>query len=416
MPPSEPKQKLLFVGIDMAMGGTEQAFLSFVRSLDPERFDITLLLACRRGPLLSKIPSYVRICDMGAWGEWFTLSRENAPRVITRCILRRGPKVAVQLLPFLFSLLTAKNRRETFHRMWLHFMQKMPAFPGHFDTVLSFWGDRTLFYADRKTDAARHVTWLHFDYGATVREEKPYADAFSRCARVVAVSRTGRDDLRRRFPSLSDRIVFIPNHMDAERIRTLSRSGDPLPLPENRAFRLLTVARLSPLKGIDLAMDALSALKRAGVPAVWYFAGEGTPAYKRYLRRHAKKCGCADAVFFLGETENPYSFMKSCDLYVQPSRSEAMSLTVEEAMLLECAVLVTRYPAAEEQTDGGNYAVICDADGESIARAAAELLRSPSRQGELKAHLAERNALLSAQSGAKYSPPAELFFDRNEPL
>lgn len=385
------KKSLLFVGIDLSLGGTEQAFLSAVRSLDSEQYDITLLLARRSGSLLSQLPSCIQVRDMGAWGEWFTLSAANARHVIPHCLLHRNPLYAAELVPYLFAMAFGRRRREAFHRMWLHFMQKMPPLSGHYDAVLSFWGDRTMFYAAHKIDAAHHVTWMHFDYTAVAREDRLYEACFSRCDRIAAVSRTGRDDLRRRFPALADRFVYIPNRIDAERIRTLAKADCGLPRT-GKAVRLLTVARLSPLKGIDLAIGAMAELCRRGVDAVWYFVGGGDPAYRRRLTAQAEALGCAGRIVFMGERENPYPLMADCDIYVQPSRSEAMPLTVEEAMILCRPTVITRYPAAREQTDDGRYGVLCSADSRSIADAVASLIASEERRSMLTRRLEKRHA------------------------
>ena len=41
-----------------------------------------------------------------------------------------------------------------------------------------------------------------------------------------------------------------------------------------------------------------------------------------------------ERVIILGKKDNPYPYMRACDLYVQPSRYEGKAVTVREAQLL----------------------------------------------------------------------------------
>ena len=48
-----------------------------------------------------------------------------------------------------------------------------------------------------------------------------------------------------------------------------------------------------------------------------------------------------DKVIILGKRENPYPYIKACDLYVQPSRYEGKCVTVREAQMLGKPVVIT---------------------------------------------------------------------------
>ena len=55
------KQKILFMMIDMNVGGTEKAFLNLVSEIDFTKYDVTLLLLEEKGGFLKDVPNEVQI-------------------------------------------------------------------------------------------------------------------------------------------------------------------------------------------------------------------------------------------------------------------------------------------------------------------------------------------------------------------
>ena len=53
----------------------------------------------------------------------------------------------------------------------------------------------------------------------------------------------------------------------------------------------------------------------------WYLIGYG--GEEPLIRQRIAEAGMQDRVIILGKKDNPYPYMRACDLYVQPSRYEA---------------------------------------------------------------------------------------------
>ena len=66
----------------------------------------------------------------------------------------------------------------------------------------------------------------------------------------------------------------------------------------------------------------------------------------------------SDKVIILGKKENPYPYIKGCDIYVQPSLYEGKSITVREAQILCKPVIITNYPTAKSQVIDGVDGII----------------------------------------------------------
>jgi glycosyltransferase involved in cell wall biosynthesis len=108
-----------------------------------------------------------------------------------------------------------------------------------------------------------------------------------------------------------------------------------------RAFRLLAVGNLNPLKGQDVLLEAL-----AGLDGAWHLqiVGAELATHKEFadaLRRRAHALMAANKltrVDFLGwqDREKVRALLASCDLFVLPSRSEACPIALLEAIAMGC--------------------------------------------------------------------------------
>ena len=96
-------------------------------------------------------------------------------------------------------------------------------------------------------------------------------------------------------------------------------------------------------------------------------------------------------VVILGKKENPYPYLKACDLYAQPSRYEGKCVTVREAQLLHKPVVITRYATSASQLEDTIDGVIVPMDNEGCAAGLTALLRDPERMRMLSQNCAERD-------------------------
>ncbi len=110
--------------------------------------------------------------------------------------------------------------------------------------------------------------------------------------------------------------------------------------PKNQTVRLLFVGRLEVIKGLDYLLKALAEAKKYG----WQLRLVGDGEEKKKLKILTHSIGIASTVKFLGkktgkDLEEEY---QKADLFVLPSLSEGLPLTVLEAWAHKLPVLVTR--------------------------------------------------------------------------
>lgn len=351
------KKKLLFCVIRMDTAGTERALLSLLGALDFSEYDITLLLAEKEGPLLPLIPKEVRVTGLGRDGKLFSLSQNNAKRVLFSFALRHPtalPRIAGAALNAKKHPETRKSEAVTLFNDLVR--RYFPAFEPdtEYDAVVSFSGARTLVYAAEKVRARKLVAWHHFTFDP--KETDPIAEYayFSRADRIAAVSDAAADSLKSAFPDLAEKITVFPNRTDRALIRRLAKEGERL---TGSGFRILTLSRISEKKGCVEIPAVLEWLTLAGLDCHWTLIGKDEGA-KWMIEKEIRASGLSERFDCLPPTENPYGYLASADLFVLPSKNEGYPVSVEEAKALGVPSVVLPYGAAEEQLGYGAYGVV----------------------------------------------------------
>lgn len=151
-------------------------------------------------------------------------------------------------------------------------------------------------------------------------------------------------------------------------------------------MNLLSVGRFCTAKNYDNVPDIASRIITACVPDLkWYIIGYGVE--EALIRQRIKEAGMEEHVILLGKKDNPYPYIKACDIYVQPSRYEGKSITVREAQILCKPVVVTAYPTASSQINDGVDGVIVPLDNEGCARGLSEFITDIPLQSRIVEYL-----------------------------
>lgn len=371
------KKKILFIGITMNCAGSEKSFLSFVNTLDLNKFEVDLLLAKKEGLFLDSVPKEVNVIEMGHFGEIFKLSSKNAFSLIFNTYIKKNPFYAFDILPYFIKLLLFKSKRPRIAtKMWLHLMNKMSHVEKEYDIAVAYWGDRTMFYMIDKVNAKQKITWLHFDYSFPKRDNDIYLPYFEKCDKIVNVSTVVDEALKKELPSLTEKCLVIENINNPSLIEKMATEGDTFS-DTFKGTRILTVGRIADQKGYDLAIPALKRLLDEGYNVKWYVIGSADDDYGDYIKSLVKENKVENSFVFLGTTPNPYRYLADCHIYAQPSRYEGKPIAVEEAKIMKKPILAARYLSAEEQLMSGKLGTLCDISTQEIYSGLKSLLDNP---------------------------------------
>lgn len=149
--------------------------------------------------------------------------------------------------------------------------------------------------------------------------------------------------------------------------------------------RLLSIGRFCEAKNYDNVPDICKRIIESECDIKWYIIGYGGD--ESLIRQKIAEAGMQEHVIILGKKENPYPYIKACDIYVQPSRYEGKSVTVREAQMLCKPIAVANYPTASSQIQDGVDGVIVPLDNEGCAKGLAEFILDTEKQQQIVAYL-----------------------------
>ena len=151
-------------------------------------------------------------------------------------------------------------------------------------------------------------------------------------------------------------------------------------------INLLSIGRYCNAKNYDNVPDIAKRMIGHGlVNFKWYIIGFG--GSEALIKSKIKEAGMEEHVILLGKKDNPYPYIKACDIYVQPSRYEGKSVTVREAQILGKPVAVTAYPTAPSQINDGVDGVIVPLDNEGCAQGLARFIADTAQQDRISGYL-----------------------------
>ena len=212
-------------------------------------------------------------------------------------------------------------------------------------------------------------------------------------SRIVANSGAARDALLDVQPRLASRTEVVHNGVAGP-----ERPPEPLrPRQPGDSFRIAMVGRLSPRKGVDVALDAVGLLRRSGVDASLRVCGSVFPGYEWYeeeLRERATRPDLDGHVELLGYVRPTWPVLEAADAVVVPSRAEPFGNTAVEAMHAARPLAASRVQGlAEVVTDTVTGLLVPADDAEALADALGALEADPA----LATRLAEQGKQEAAE-------------------
>lgn len=209
----------------------------------------------------------------------------------------------------------------------------------------------------------------------TVVHRMLYASLTKRARRVICVCDAVRDSYSARFPALAERFVTVHNGIRLEPFENLppkDHCRKKFKLPPG-VHLLGTVGRLVPVKNHLGLITAFHGIKKQVPDAHLAIVGEGE--LKEIIVTHAGDLGVADSVSILPATPDIAQFYGALDLFVLPSHSEGLPLTLLEALAAGLPTVATAVGGIPEIITEGVDGHLVPAGGTTgIAEMAAALL------------------------------------------
>lgn len=377
-------KKILIVISNVGIGGAEKSLLSFLKSICAsqyaEQYRIHLMIVDPAGPFYKEIPQEIVKVEPSKELRWLgtAFGKEILQKHFSlKCLLAEIKWVLKN------SLKVFPKKWSQQQRLWECWKNVIPEYGEHYDVAVSYLEGYSSYYVMEKVSADKKVLWVHSEYQKLRYDpvyDRPYyemADA------VVTISEKCKQCILQEFPQCKEKVSVLPNITIQQDVLKNSMLGDCREFAQEHCLKLLTVARLHPLKGVDIAVAAAKELKRADIDFCWLVVGDGPE--RETLQQQITEQKLDSSMILLGSRENPYVYMKHCDILVQPSRVEGKSIVLDEAKVLCKPIVATNYTTVGDALVHGETGWIVDMTPQAVAQGILHLWRETA----LRKHLSD---------------------------
>ena len=339
------KPKILFAIPTLSIGGAEKVFTNMLFQLDLAKFDVTVYVYEKTGPLETLLP------------------KENI-----RVIHRNHYKNDLYYRPFLNTLFDGQvsfsdklfkcktaivNNIISREYSYNKFVKRFSDLPyTSYDAAIAYTDltpDMSNFVL-HKINSGNKIIWVHNDFNPTFLnyiDDRLFEKSFGGFNSIACVSSGAANSLSKRFPSIDKKIRVINNFLDIEEIRSKALKNISYKFDKG-VLNLISVGRIDMhTKGYDRIISIASRLKKEGYQFKWHIVGNGPDMDA--LKNLSNSYEVDDIFIFHGSQLNPYPFIKAADVLILPSRFEAYPTVVLEAHTLGTPCLVARNSGTEDQ-------------------------------------------------------------------
>lgn len=383
-------KKILFVINSLTIGGSENSLVSLLNSIDYSKYQVDLMMFKTGGEFERYIPNDVNILDEPDYYKYLKVSK-----VIESKLKRVNYKI-VRLKTSLYLRINGLRKQCINSEQILYKSQNkvIDKINKKYDVAIAYsQGMPTYFVAD-KVDAERKLAWINCDYATTIYDKEFDELYYNKFYKIIAVSKTIEESIIKIKPQYKEKIKVILDIVNPNLIEKMSEEKTVF---EDKSYiNILTVARLViHHKGYDIAVKVAKLLKNDGYKFKWYVVGDGQDRTK--LDKLIADNDIQDCFILLGKKENPYPYMKNCDIYVQPSKKEGFGLTVVEAKILKKHIVCTNFNTAKELINNEEDGLIVKQNEEDLYYGIKRYLTEENLRNKIAHNLQKNEAYTSVK-------------------
>ena len=372
------KKKVAILLPWLKMGGTNKIALHFMKELS-QYCDVTLILSEHTGELLSQLPDNIHLI-VDTMRPFKDIFKEDLRK------LRIG-----RLLEDVIYYGHIKMKKDSVDNYRYLVQRHGYICDTEFDCAISYHGQspERLLNLLFRTHAKKKVAWIHGEFNNAADHYRRMNVYYDQLDRMFFVSNHTLNSFLDKFTMDRSKCTVYYNPIDRQEI--LDKAGLSCEPEFDPAFiNLLTVGRVSAEKGQDMIPAVTRRLLDAGHNVRWYIVGDGDtrPKVESLIRQH----GVEENVILLGTKTNPYPYMRSCDLYVQPSYTEGYSTTICEAGMLGKAIVGTKPSGGiYDQITNGEDGFIVDATVDGLTEGIRTLIEDKALRNQFETNIQKKN-------------------------
>jgi glycosyltransferase involved in cell wall biosynthesis len=331
------KKHILFSSGSLKMGGLERVLVEYLNKIDKDKYKITLFILSDFGKLdvfRKDIPEYIdiRFLKPEKLVTRTAYLKHNKKNIFNKMIYN----IYMSLERYVLKKNFLKNLKE---------IEKV-------DVLIDF--DSGLTKLHKETKGLKKIAWIHNSLPNLLKKDKKIKKRGIRLNnydKIVTICREMKEETESIYPYLKEKIEYIYNPFDFERIRKESECTEGLTEEEKKLLEdkyILSVSRIDKTqKDYPTLIKAYKLLKEKGTDYKLYIVGDGD--FKEELGKMIKNENLENEVKLLGQKKNPYVWMKNSELFVHSSRYEGLPTVLIEAMILGKVVVSSACPTGPRE-------------------------------------------------------------------
>ena len=361
----------------MFIGGAERSLIGLLNSIDYREYTVDLFLYRHEGEFLHYIPEDVELLPLV---DKYTTFDRPIKDILKSKLWFYGVLRLLAKTEITFRSKIKKQEMPVWPQMQViskYITPFLPNIEGKYDLAINFIGIHDVL--GKKINAKCKAGWIHTDYMIQKPIKQLDLKTYAQIDKIVNVSEECKVVFDKFYPQLKNKSNCIENILSANFIINQAVQ-EVLDMPERNDGEVIlcSVGRFCEAKNFDNVPKIAKRITKKGIQIKWILIGFGTD--EKIIRESIKETEMEETVFVLGKKENPYPYIKKCDIYVQPSRYEGKAVTVREAQILNKPVVITDFSTANSQLKDGYDGLIVPMDLEQCAEKLAEFILNKDKQ------------------------------------
>lgn len=375
--------KLLFLIESLSGGGAEKVLSTLLQHLDYSKFEVTLCCITDIGKYVEEVKPYVHYT--------YILPNPSNLKGWKKFIYKLRYKLIYNWLPLKWVY------------QWF--------VPHHADVEIAFVeGFATKLLSHSTNHKTKKIAWVHTDLiknhwiSIVYKNHQEELASYQSFYQIIGVSQTACDSINQLY-NLSSKVTLLYNPIDSEYIKEQANKNITPKFPLKEQTRIVSIGRLVPVKAYSRLLRIITKLKEENYPIELWLLGDGEErgSLEQYITEHQLE----SIVTLWGFQDNPYAYLKQCDLFVCSSISEGYSTAVTEALILGLPVITTNCSGMHELLKNGECGIITENSEEALYKGLKQLLDNPTQLQYYKEKAIERGKDFSLE---KLMEPIEKLF------
>lgn len=321
--------KILIVIPSFNNGGTNSALKSLLPIIKTKIPNIDVFAITAQGPNKEYISRYANL--LGVDGN-STITNSKSLKQKVALFVKKIKKI-LQIIGINISSIVFRNVAKKLEK-------------NDYDLVIAFQEGITTHFVSYFTNTKK-IAWVHCDYKnyLLLSKNQPEINLYKNFSKVICVSKYTMEQFNDCLPQINT--TYLHNILPSEDI--IKKSLEECDKKYiTKGFTILSIGRLDPVKQFDKIPQIISKIKeRITYDFRWYVLGGGSDDQRKRIEEEISKYNTPELIL-LGETNNPYPYIKKADLIVVTSISEACPYVINEAKILHAPIVSTDFGSVYE--------------------------------------------------------------------